>query len=132
MHHKDPQLAAMASAEPCKDLEPGLPSGRVIDEKGQPSLYQDTQRSSPLVNSSRRRSYGLWARDKMPSFRRTTFAILMVAFLTVAYASVPVYRRPQDSPSSAKDASFQELLNSVSDASLHSVLINVYKKYRHG
>ena len=132
MHDKDSQVAAMTSAEPCKDLEPGLPAGRVIDEKSQQSLYQDARGSSHLVNSSRWRSYGLWARDKMPFFRRTTLTVLIVAFLTVAYASVPVYRRPQDSPSGAKDASFQELLNSVSDASLHDVLIKVYEKYRDG
>jgi hypothetical protein len=122
----------MASAEPCEDLEPGIPSGRVIDEKGQQSLYQDVRGSSHLVNSSRRLSYELWAKNKMPSFRRTTLTVLIVAFLTVAYASVPVYRRPQDSSSDTRATSFQELLNSVSDASLHDVLINVYKKYKQG
>ena len=132
MHDKVPQVAAMATAEPCKDLEPGLHSGRVIDEKGQQSLYQDDQGSSQPANIPRRSSYRLWTRDKMPSFRRTTVTVLIIVFLTVAYAAVPVYRRSQDSPSGARDTSFQELLNSVSDASLHDVLISVYQKYRHG
>jgi len=68
----------------------------------------------------------------MPSFRRTTLTVLIVVFLTVAYAAVPMYRMPQDSSSGARDTSFQELLNSVSDASLHDVLVNVYGRYKHG
>jgi hypothetical protein len=122
----------MASAEPCEDIEPGIPSGRVIDEKGQLSLYQDARGSLHSVNSSRRLSYELWAKNKMPSFRRTTLTVLIVAFLTVAYAAVPVDRRTQDSHSDARATSFQELLNSVSDPSLHYVLTNVYKKYKQG
>jgi hypothetical protein len=125
-------VAAMASAEPCKDLEPGLSSDRVIDEKGQLQLYQHARGSSQSVNSSGRGSHGLWIRDKMPSFRRLAIAVLIAAFLTVAYASVPVYRRSQYSPNGAKETSFQDLLNSVSDASLHDVLMNVYEKYKHG
>lgn len=131
MHDKDPQVA-MASAEPCKDLEPGLPSRRVIDEKGPRGLYQNHGASPHPFNSSRRSAPVLLTRDKMPSFRRLTLTLLVVAFLTVAYASVPVYRRSQDSPNGAKDTSFQDLLNSVSDASLHDVLLNLYDKYRHG
>jgi hypothetical protein len=68
----------------------------------------------------------------MPSFRQTALTVLIVAFLTVVYAAVPVYQRPQDSPGDARETSFQDLLNSVSDASLHDVLINVYEKYKHG
>jgi len=131
MHDKDPQVAVMASAELCKDLEPGLPSGRVIDEKGQLQLYQHIRGSSQSVSSSRRSSYE-WTRDKMPSFRRLTIMLLIVAFLTVTYASVPVYKKPQRSPDRVKETSFEDLLNSVSDASLHDVLLKVYEKYRHG
>lgn len=68
----------------------------------------------------------------MVSLRRIFFSVLAIAFLTVAYASVPVNRGPQESPASAGQTSFQDLLNSVSDASLHEVLNSVYKKYKQG
>lgn len=120
----------MSSAEPRKNPEPRLPSNRAIDEKGQQYHRQD-DRLSLQANSPRRRLYRLWSKDKMPSFRRSCLAILIVAFMTMTYASGPVNQRPQD-PTADQQATFQDLLNSVSDASLHNVLKNVYDKYKHG
>lgn len=128
----------MAYADQKKGLEarvdPSATEFQYIDEKAesQNSRFENPG-SGPSENKARLKVPAVLKNSKMPSFRHFLITFTVFVILTITYTSAAAIQSRNGHGTTIDEIRFQELLDTVSDASLHKVLEQyISSKYQPG